>query len=113
MSQDPFAAQRPDSVVASASQLPKLLTVALWASPLVVLLGYVFQVLLRFPPQSRGAGVTALIVVIGLVLGGATALYGILQLVRRPDAWTKMSGSLLAANAVLLLLAIGIVPKLF
>jgi hypothetical protein len=60
-----------------------------------------------------GAGLTALILVLGLSLGGLTAIWGFLQLARRPDAWTKSAGGLLAVNAVLLLLAMGIVPRLF
>jgi hypothetical protein len=92
--------------------LPEPLRVALWASPLVVILGYVVQATFRFPQLSRGAGLTALALVLGLVLGGTTALFGFHQLIRRPGAWTKTTGFLLALNTILLLGAVAIVPRL-
>ncbi len=92
--------------------LPAPLRVALWASPLVVFSGYMLQAIFRFPHLSRGAGLTALALVLGLVLGGTTALFGYYQLIRRPDAWTKTARGLLAVNTVLLLGAVAIVPKL-
>ena len=113
MAQEPNPAASVSGVSAATAQLPNLLSVALWASPLVTVSGYLGQVALRFPPQSKGAGFTALILVLGLVLGALTAVFGIFQLGRRPDAWTKKSGSLLALNVILLLMALAFVPGLF
>jgi hypothetical protein len=93
-------------------RLPAPLRIALWASPLVVISSYALQAIVRFPHPSRGAGLTALALVLGLILGGATALFGFHQLIRRPHAWTKATGALLAVNTVLLLGAIAIVPNL-
>jgi hypothetical protein len=96
----------------SSNTLPAPLRMALWASPLVAIAGYALQAIFRFPHLSRGAGLTALTLVLGLVLGGATALFGFYQVVRRPDAWTKTARALLAVNTVLLLGAIAVVPNL-
>ena len=93
-------------------KLPAALRVALWASPMLVVAGYATQAVFRFPHLSRGAGVTALILVSGLVAGGTTALFGFYQLIRRPDAWTKATKVFLAVNAALLVGASAIVPKL-
>lgn len=100
-------------MAAATTRLPKVLSVALWASPLVAIGAYLAQAAFRFPPQTKGAGVTALTFVLGLVLSGMTTLFGFYQLARKSDAWTIKSGSLLAVNVVLLLLALAVVTRLF
>jgi uncharacterized membrane protein YdcZ (DUF606 family) len=112
MTQDPSSTIKASEAGRHLHRLPEPLRIALWASPLVVIAGYVVQTIFRFPHLSRGAGLTALALVFGLVLGGITALFGFHQLVRRPGAWTKTTGFLLAVNAILLLGAVAIVPKL-
>ena len=94
------------------TRLPEPLRIALWASPLVALSAYVIQAIFRFPPLSRGAGLTAFTLVVGLVLGGATALFGFYYSIRRRGAWTKRTSVLLAVNTVLLIGAVLVVPNL-
>jgi uncharacterized membrane protein YdcZ (DUF606 family) len=112
MTQDPSSTVKSSEANSSLHTLPQPLRVALWASPLVAVSGYVVQATFRFPHPSRGAGLTALALVLGLVLGGTTALFGFHQLIRRPGAWTKTTGALLAVNTILLLGAVAIVPNL-
>ena|SRR5687768_359402 len=113
MTQGPSPTTESREAGSSLHRLPEPLRIALWASPLVVISGYVVQAIFRFPHLSRGAGLTALALVVGVLLGGTTALFGFHQLIRRPGAWTKTTGVLLAVNTVLLLGAVAIVPNLF
>jgi hypothetical protein len=112
MTKDPQTTIHSRTTISSSPGLPHALRIALWASPLVVLLAYVAQASFRFPHLSRGAGLTALAVVVGVVLGGATALFGYYQFLRRPRAWSKGTGALLAVNTILLLVSVAIVPNL-
>jgi hypothetical protein len=113
MTSDEFEPPKPSLAVPhSTAVLSKSLRIALWASPAIAVGSWLAQAVFRFPGSSRGAGLTAVMLVLGVVLGGVTALFAGYQFIRRPGARTKTASILLGINSVLLLAAVAIVPNL-
>jgi purine-cytosine permease-like protein len=83
-------------------------TNALIALPaLVAIFAWIVQYIAKFEPATKGAGLTALALVVGSALSAVTAAVGIVRLVRSPT-----SRSVAGYSATLLALIVGLVGLL-
>jgi hypothetical protein len=113
MTSDPYTSHKTSTAsLGDIFSLPVPVKVALWVSPSLAIGAWTIQAIFRFTVPSRGSSLTAVALVLGVVCGGITALCAGYQLIRRPDAWNWKWSVLLVVNAVLLLIAVMLVPNL-